>query len=382
VHVLRTRRRPNVRIAAVEGLQLLAGISNLDQLNAVSGGRFSAFADHGELRGAYGPRLHGQLGHVVRLLERDPATRQALATVWRGDEHAVTSRDVPCTTTLQFLLRDGQLELRVTMRSNDLWLGVPYDWMMFSLLHRAVAEALDVPAGAYVHSVGSMHLYESNLDQARQVIEAGLLTDPLRFPPVPPDVGVSDAFTDLRTTALSILLRRPGDRLTLPVTDERSMWWYDHVPAVPPTTRLCLACRYVYDEATTYHRCRNLTERLPDRLRVATDDLLIEYRRARAKHGAYSLDGSEINDRQRIAALVEEVGEVARLLTYDHDGPDSETELYRELIQVANVAVTWATVVHRGYRAPTNEEDKENEVEASVEPVDPARERAGDLAAG
>lgn len=44
----------------------------------------------------------------------------------------------------------------------------------------------------------------------------------------------------------------------------------------------------------------------------------------------------------KLAALVEEVGEVARHLTYDGSCGDDATKLVLELIQVANVALTWA----------------------------------------
>lgn len=42
---------------------------------------------------------------------------------------------------------------------------------------------------------------------------------------------------------------------------------------------------------------------------------------------------------QKLAALMEEVGEVARALTYD--GDEGKEHLVKELIQVANVALTW-----------------------------------------
>lgn len=73
-------------------------------------------------------------------------------------------------------------------------------------------------------------------------------------------------------------------------------------------------------------------------------DLYHEMQRARAKHGAESLDGEYTTDLKRLASLGEEYGEVAECFTYDKE----RGELYTELIQTANVAVTWATVVPRG----------------------------------
>lgn len=72
------------------------------------------------------------------------------------------------------------------------------------------------------------------------------------------------------------------------------------------------------------------------------DAVVTEYHRAKAKHGEFTLDGPAISDLQRLAALTEETGEVARALTYDKD---HASELFKELIQVANVALTWASLL-------------------------------------
>jgi NTP pyrophosphatase (non-canonical NTP hydrolase) len=78
--------------------------------------------------------------------------------------------------------------------------------------------------------------------------------------------------------------------------------------------------------------------------------VLDEYTRAKAKHGEHTLDGQQSSDLLRLAALVEEVGEVSELFTYDkdqhaHDEADWRAQLKKELIQVANVACTWASIL-------------------------------------
>lgn len=174
-HVLNTDRRVNLKILATEYMHLLGGLSSLEQLDLASNGRFTQFANDGRLLGAYGPRIRYQLPRVVRLLERDPDTRQAVLSIWTGGEHHEESRDVPCTLAIQFLLRDDQLHVRVTMRSNDMVLGVPYDWWMFSRLGMSVASALGVEPGSYTHTVGSMHLYERDLGVGNDVEDIGVL---------------------------------------------------------------------------------------------------------------------------------------------------------------------------------------------------------------
>ncbi len=59
--------------------------------------------------------------------------------------------------------------------------------------------------------------------------------------------------------------------------------------------------------------------------------------RAHCRHSDRSLLNKQMPDSERLAILVEEVGEVAHALTYDGD----KERLEIELIQVAAVAATW-----------------------------------------
>lgn len=118
-----------------------------------------------------------QLQLAVWLLKKKPDTRQCIVVHWTpGDlAHAFAGdkKDLPCTIFMQFLLRDNKLNMIVTMRSNDLWLGVPYDIWCFTCLQQLVAEALNVELGWYQHQAGSMHLYERNLEKAELVTKGG-----------------------------------------------------------------------------------------------------------------------------------------------------------------------------------------------------------------
>jgi NTP pyrophosphatase (non-canonical NTP hydrolase) len=62
--------------------------------------------------------------------------------------------------------------------------------------------------------------------------------------------------------------------------------------------------------------------------------------KAYAKHGERALLGNALTTLERLAALVEETGEVARALTYDNAG--GRAHLVAELLQVASVAASWA----------------------------------------
>lgn len=155
-------------IGAVEALQLIGQITAPETMVAGSKA-LGKYRNDGIFLGSYGQRAHGQLARVERLLRDDPATRQAVVTIYNGREDLghPDSLDVPCTLAVQFLWQPGEparLGMRVTMRSNDVWLGLPYDLFQFAALQSAYADALGVLPGAYVHSVGSLHAYEKDWD--------------------------------------------------------------------------------------------------------------------------------------------------------------------------------------------------------------------------
>lgn len=248
----------NHSIAATELLQLLAGVSSLSQLDTASKGRFHCYADGGRLRGAYGPRLFGQLPTIERRLRADEGTRQAVAVLWRENE-PVTS-DVPCTVSMTFLIRRGLLHLSVHMRSNDLVLGLPYDWFVFSRVQIAMAEVLGAGLGSYTHHVDSLHIYERDISRARAMLPPdGTMTPfPTALPAftaaqVWPDAPSTVAFTtwhQVRRAAETILWTAGRTGLAVYAT------WFDSViPSLTIQDVACAQCRYVVPEPSL---CRQL----------------------------------------------------------------------------------------------------------------------------
>jgi len=56
--------------------------------------------------------------------------------------------------------RDGMIDAIVCMRSWDLVWGLTYDVPCFVAVQTALARALDVEVGCYLHLAGSAHVYE------------------------------------------------------------------------------------------------------------------------------------------------------------------------------------------------------------------------------
>lgn len=160
------RRALSPRFAAAEFLWYMSGKTDVDLLLKYAP-KYKEFTDDGvHAYGAYGPRISESIMPLVTKLRADPATRQAVVLIWRAYDLVAVTKDVPCTVSLQFFVRDERLILHTHMRSNDAWLGFPHDVWSFTCLQRVVAGELGLPVGKYVHTVGSMHLYEKNVEAA------------------------------------------------------------------------------------------------------------------------------------------------------------------------------------------------------------------------
>ena len=164
-HLISARPGSNRRIGILEGLQLVAGWQMPRTMAKY--GALGDFQDGEAYYGAYGPRIAPSLSLVCSRLHSEPRTRQAIATIWRAEDvHHIESKDVPCTLTIQFIIRDYRLHMIANMRSSDLWWGWTYDLVQFGLLQACMAEALGYDVGTLTISAGSLHVYERHYKDA------------------------------------------------------------------------------------------------------------------------------------------------------------------------------------------------------------------------
>ena len=159
------RRRMGFRFLAAEAWFILTGRNDVASIAPYSRHIASFSNDGHRFDGAYGPKVVDQLRCVVDSLARDADTRQAVLSIWR--ENPRDSKDVPCTLTVQWLVRGGLLHCLDGMRSSDAWLGWPYDVFNFSMLSAYVLLLLrerdekfrEIRLGTLSLTAGSQHLY-------------------------------------------------------------------------------------------------------------------------------------------------------------------------------------------------------------------------------
>jgi len=175
--IFNKERNINFSFMVAEWLWIMSGsndVAMISYYNSV----IANYSDDGKtMHGAYGKRINKfhQLENVIKKLEEDPDSRQAMIIIFQPSDVVQKTKDVPCTILFQFFIRDYKLHMITYMRSNDVLLGLPYDLFNFTMIQEYVSTRLNNDTsfgmGTYTHMVGSLHMYERDSDRINDVID-------------------------------------------------------------------------------------------------------------------------------------------------------------------------------------------------------------------
>lgn len=123
--------------------------------------------------GAYGQRLQSyfkidQIEQAYETLKHNPSSRQVVLQIWDAKkdlpnkEGTANNKDIPCNIMSLLKIRDNKLEWSQIMRSNDLIMGLPYNFIQFTTLQEIIAGWLNVDIGEYYYFADSLHMYDEN----------------------------------------------------------------------------------------------------------------------------------------------------------------------------------------------------------------------------
>ena len=121
--------------------------------------------------------VHDQLTTLIENIKsvkenpNHPTARRLRCSFWNPYDHTVGDKKwcaLPaCHTDFQCLVRGGKLHLSFTMRSNDLFLGNPYNFSSYSLLCHILAQLTGLEVGEVVYFGNDIHLYANHVDQTK-----------------------------------------------------------------------------------------------------------------------------------------------------------------------------------------------------------------------
>ena len=140
----------------------------------------------GSINSNYGQYLFrdlpkSQFQNIVNQLKEDKDSRRASMSILSKEHLLSDTKDVPCTYSLNFRIRENKLNMTVRMRSQDSVFGMTNDAPAFSFTHEMVLNALrefypDLEYGNYHHSADSFHVYSRHFEMIQKITGVDIQT--------------------------------------------------------------------------------------------------------------------------------------------------------------------------------------------------------------
>jgi thymidylate synthase len=146
-------------------------------------GRFGVKAAYGYRWRRYFDR--DQIALVLAALREDSSDRRCYVGAWDPATDGLGAsgqKNVPCPVGFSVSILDGELHSALTLRSSDVFVGLPYDIMGHALLMNAFAIELGVATGVLHVTLAHAHLYEHHWDMAVEALAQAPVVPQLPFP--------------------------------------------------------------------------------------------------------------------------------------------------------------------------------------------------------
>lgn len=129
-----------------------------------------------QINSNYGALLfNDQLAWCLDSLKKDKNTRQAIAFLNQPKYQFEGNKDFVCTMYLNFFIRNNKLNMKVQMRSNDIFYGLTFDAPFFAFVHQHMYLWLKEEAytnlelGTYTHFADNIHFYQHHFELADKI---------------------------------------------------------------------------------------------------------------------------------------------------------------------------------------------------------------------
>lgn len=175
--ILHPERDCNPFFHFMEALWMLGGRNDVEFISRYSS-NIANFSDDGvTFHGAYGHRWRNHFGNeagvidqlitIIHALHKNPDDRRIVLQMWDPMEDlGMEGKDFPCNVTATFRIHNGNLDMTVFNRSNDMiWGAYGANAVHFSMLQEVVAAFIGCGVGRYWQISTNLHAYDSTYDR-------------------------------------------------------------------------------------------------------------------------------------------------------------------------------------------------------------------------
>jgi thymidylate synthase len=126
------------------------------------------FGSHYNRGGSFHVKQIDQLKNLVDGIKKDPYSRRHILTAWNPGELDQMALP-PCHVMSQYYVsKAGELSCMFTMRSNDVFLGAPFNIASYALLTHMIAQVCELKVGELIMSIGDAHLYLNSIESVKE----------------------------------------------------------------------------------------------------------------------------------------------------------------------------------------------------------------------
>jgi len=121
-----------------------------------------------------------QLQIVIDSIKHNPYSRRHIVTAWNPAEIDKMALP-PCHRDFQFNVRGDEetLDIMMSQRSVDTFLGLPFNIASYALLLKMVAQVADKKSGEVIMNLGDSHIYLNHLEQVWRQLDRNSYTPPV-----------------------------------------------------------------------------------------------------------------------------------------------------------------------------------------------------------
>lgn len=125
----------------------------------------------GTIGTAYGyiTKKYGWPQNNIKTIIEHPESRRNIIDLWQAD-YLDTAVLPPCVYGSQFIVDGDTLNIRVTQRSCDVGLGLPYNITQYATLLSLIAHVTGLKAGKMLYQITDTHIYCKHLPAIKEQI--------------------------------------------------------------------------------------------------------------------------------------------------------------------------------------------------------------------